>query len=170
MTQRGATLLEVMVVAVIMLALAAAFALPAYRDYARSRETSDAATRLAEDLEYLSRIAQNGVPNEGASLIVESDRPLSYRGYLGRPAGEDPRSSLRQVLLERTFPDVSLEGGRIGPGTPLLFADNGSAQYEVGGLVASQHQTVTFVLDPTGSGKSASVGLNLFTGAVTAAK
>lgn len=159
-------MVEVMLVAALILALAAAFGVPGYRSYAASRASADAATSLASDLAFLVRAAQNAGGNEGASLVIESQDPLSYRGYLGRPKSIDPNASLGATLLERTFPGVSLVGGPIDATTPLLFASNGSAQFVSGGNIAPQHQTIEFLLNCNAGGKTARVDLDLFTGAV----
>ncbi len=167
MKERGATLVEVMLVAALILALAAAFGVPGYRSYAASRASADAATTLASDLAFLVRAAQNAGGNQGASLVIESQDPLSYRGYLGRPTSVDPNAKLGAILIERTFEGVSLAGGPISTTTPLLFATNGSAQFVNGGNIAPQHQTIQFVLICCAGGKAAQVDLDLFTGAVT---
>jgi type II secretory pathway pseudopilin PulG len=163
---RGVTLLEAMIVAGLIVVLVAAIAPPAYRSYAESRASSDAATRLAADLAFLVRSAQNAGDNEGATLEIESINPLSYRGYLGRPRKIDPNAKLEQLLIERSFPGVVLSGGPINTATPLLFANNGSAQYESQDAIATQHQTISFSLASASGGRTAVVQLNLFTGAV----
>jgi type II secretory pathway pseudopilin PulG len=163
---RAVTLLETMIVVGLIVVLVAAIAPPAYRSYAESRASTDAATALAADLAFLVRSAQNASDNEGATLEIESTNPLSYRGYLGRPYKVDPNAKLEQLLIERTFPGVILSGGPIDPGTPLLFANNGSAQYESQNAIATQHQTIAFSLTSVSGGRTAVVQLNLFTGAV----
>jgi type II secretory pathway pseudopilin PulG len=152
-TSRGATLVEMTLVAALLLVLAAAFAVPGYRSYAHSRANRDAATVLASDLGLLVRAAQNAPDLQGSSLVVDSTTPLAYRGYLGRPKNLDPRTRLGRLLFERSFPNVSLASGPINAQTPLLFASNGSAQYETAAGVG-------------GSGKPATVTLDLYTGAV----
>jgi type II secretory pathway pseudopilin PulG len=163
---RAVTLMEAMIVAGLVVFLVAAIAPPAYRSYAESRASADAAIALAADLAFLVRSAQNAGNNEGATLEIESVNPLSYRGYLGRPRKIDPNAKLAQLLIERTFSGVILSGGPIDPATPLLFANNGSAQYESQDAIASQHQTISFVLTSASGGRTAAVQLNLFTGAV----
>ena len=166
MTRRGISYFELLVVLAIVIVLAGVVVVPAYRSYASSRAPADAAATLAEDLSLLERTAQNGKPNEGSSLIVVSASPLIYRCHRGRPANIDPNSSLGAMLVERRFPQVILAGGPIGVSTPLLFASNGSAQYQSGGAVAGQHAAVVFVLAPTSGRKTALVTLDLFTGAI----
>jgi type II secretory pathway pseudopilin PulG len=166
-SRRGISYIESMVVLAVIAVMLGAVVLPAYRSYSASRAPSDAAAALAEDLALLSRTAQNGEPNEGASLLIVSTDPLHYRGYRGRPVGIDPNSALGALVVERTFPGVVLAGGPISVTTPLLFASNGSAQYVSHGLVAGQHATVEFSLGHGPGGKPALVDLNLFTGSVT---
>lgn len=154
-----------MLVAALMLVLAAAFGIPGYRSYADSRANKDAAAVLASDLALLVRAAQNANDDAGASLVIESVTPFTYRGYLGRPKNIDPSTRLGKLLFERTFSSVTLGNSPIDPATPLLFASNGSVQYETAGTIAPQHQTIAFVLSG-GSGRAATVSLDLFTGAV----
>lgn len=162
---RGASLVEVTLVAALMLVLVMAFGVPGYRSYAASRASHDAATVLSSDLAFLVRAAQNASDGSGACLVIESAAPLSYRGYLGRPKKLDPNSHLGTVLFDRTFASVTLANSPIGTATALLFASNGSAQYESAGTIAPQHATIDFQL--RGSvGKAADVRLDLFTGAV----
>ena len=163
--QRGATLVEMTLVVVLLLVLVGAFGVPGYKSYAASRASADAASVLASDLAYLVRAAQNSPGDEGASLVIESMAPLHYRGYVGRPKKLDPGAKLETVLFDRTFSGVSLGDGAINTSTPLLFANNGSAQYETAGTVATQHATVQFLLSSP-AGKPATVELDLFTGAV----
>jgi type II secretory pathway pseudopilin PulG len=144
--QRGATLVELFVVIAIVTILTGLIIVPAYRSYVAARAPSDAAQVLAEDIALLERTAQNGHTNEGASLIILSTDPFVYRCHRGRPSSIDPNSALGALLVERRYPDVTLEGGPIGVSTPLLFASNGSAQYVSGGVVASQHATIAFAL------------------------
>jgi len=165
--QRGVTLVELFVVIAIITVLTGLVVVPAYRSYIAARGPSDAAQVLAEDLALLKRAAQNGHSNEGASLIIVSSDPLVYRCHRGRPSSVDPNSALGAVLVERRFPDVTLEEGPIGVSTPLLFASNGSAQYVSGGVPASQHATIAFALGQRHGGRIAHVDLNLFTGAVS---
>jgi hypothetical protein len=164
-SSRGATLVEMFAVVVLLLVLAGAFSVPGYRSYADSRASADAAAVLASDLGLLVRAAQNADDLQGSCLVVESMTPLTYRGYLGRPKNLDPRTRLGTLLFERTFPRVTLTGGPIDPRTPLLFASNGSAQYEEEGTIAPQHAAIDFVLSGA-SGKAATVTLDLYTGAV----
>jgi prepilin-type N-terminal cleavage/methylation domain-containing protein len=165
---RGVTLLEAMIVLAVIVVLIAFAGPPAYRSYAASRASADAANVLAADLALLSDAAKNSNDDQGATLLVESVNPFSYSGYLGRPAAIDPRTKLGGLLVRRSFPGVTLSGGPIGPATPLLFANNGSAQYETGGTVAPQHATLSFELTSGAGGRSAVVQLNLYTGAVQA--
>lgn len=167
MRQRGTTFIEMFVVIAIIAVLTGLVIVPAYRNYTAARAPSDAAQTLAEDLALLERTAQNGHANEGASLIVVSANPFAYRCHRGRPSSVDPNSALGALLVERNFPDVSLEGGPIDTSTPLLFASNGSAQYVSSGIIASQHATITFSLAPRRGSRVAHVDLNLFTGAVS---
>jgi type II secretory pathway pseudopilin PulG len=163
---RGATLVEMTLVAAILLLLAAAFGVPGYRSYADSRANRDAAAVLASDLSFLVRAAQNAPDEQGTTLVVESTAPFAYGGYLGRPRNLDPRTRLGTKLFERSFPHVHLSEDPINAQTPLLFASNGSAQYETAnGVIAPQHATIDFVLSG-GSGKPATVTLDLYTGAV----
>jgi len=167
MRQRGVTLVELFVVIAIITVLTGLVVVPAYRSYIAARGPSDAAEVLAEDLTLLERAAQNGHTNEGASLIIVSADPFVYRCHRGRPSSVDPNSALGAVLVERRFPDVTLEEGPIGVSTPLLFASNGSAQYVSDAGVASQHATIAFDLGQRHGGRTAHVDLNLFTGAVS---
>ena len=160
-------MLELTILAGLLFVLIGMVIAPQYRQYALSRASKDAATTLSADLAYLERAGQNSNAEEGSTLVVESTNPFSYRGYLGRPRSLDPSTKLEQVLLHRTFPGVRLSEGPIGIQTPLLFANNGSAQYETGGNIASQHQTIGFTLTSDTGGNSSLVQLNLFTGAVT---
>jgi len=162
---RGASLVEVTLVAALMLVLAMAFGVPGYRSYEASRASHDAATVLSSDLALLVRAAQNASDGTGACLIIESAAPLSYRGYLGRPKKLDPNSRLGTVLFDRTFARVTLANSPIGSATTLLFASNGSAQYESAGTIAPQHATIDFQLRAS-AGRAADVRLDLFTGAV----
>jgi predicted outer membrane repeat protein len=166
-TQRGTTLVEMFVVIAILTVLAGLVVVPAYRSYRVAREPSDAAQVLAEDLTVLERTAQNGHRNEGSSLIIVSANPLVYRCYRGRPSSVDPNSALGGLIVERRFPNVTLDGGPIGVSAPLLFASNGSAQYVTGGAIASQHATIAFALEQLHGGRTAHLNLNLFTGAVS---
>jgi prepilin-type N-terminal cleavage/methylation domain-containing protein len=166
-TPRGVTQLEMMVVAAIIAILAAALVVPSYRGYEAARAPIDAAATLAQDLAVLERAAQAGPRDEGATLIVVSDDPLVYRGYRGRPESLDPNSSLGAMLLERRFSTVRLAGGPIGMSTPLLFASDGRAQYMASGLLSDPHTTVEITLSQRPSGRTATVGLDLFTGAIS---
>ena len=168
-SQRGVSLAEMFVTVAILIVLAGALAVPAFRAYGQSRAAHDAAVALAEDIALTERAAQVDPQRGGASLIIESTAPLRYRCYLGRPTEIDPRSQLGTVIVARARDDASLVGGPIDPSTPLLFASNGSAQYVTGGTVASQHQTITLTVaareDPS---RTATVQLDLFSGAVVA--
>ena len=166
--RRGVTLLETLAVAAVISVLAAIAIVPAYRDYQLSRAARDAAQTLAQDLSLAERTAQNGGPYEGATLAVVSNDPFSYEVYRGRPQQLDPRSSLVALVVRRDFPGVSLSGGPISAGTPLLFADNGSAQYRAGGVWPDQHQTIELLLAPDGRAADlARVDLDLFSGTVS---
>ena len=167
MTQRGISYLEALVVVAMVAVLAATVVVPAYRSYLHSRAPRDAAATLAEDLGLLERVARNGTRDEGASLIIVSADPLVYRCYRGRPAGVDPSSSLRALLVERRFTDVALAASPIDAATPLLYASNGSAQYVEGGVIADQHSTIEFSLQQRPRGTTALVSVDLFTGAVS---
>ena len=167
MSRRGISSVELMVVLAVIAVLLCGFGIPAYRSYTQSRTPADAATTLAEELSLLVRSAQNGKLNEGSCLVVVSTNPLRYQGYAGRPTSIDPNSALGALLLDRSFPGVSLASGPIGPTTPLLFASNGSAQYVSHGTVAGQHATIEFSLSRGSDEKATRVDLNLFTGAVT---
>ncbi|HXW50389.1 MAG TPA: hypothetical protein VEJ41_00245 [Candidatus Acidoferrales bacterium] len=164
-TERGATVVEMTIVAVLLLVLVGAFGVPGYKSYAASRASADAASVLASDLAFLVRAAQNSPGDEGATLVIESMAPLHYRGYVGRPKQLDPSAKLETLLFDRTFSGVTLGEGSIDTSTPLLFANNGSAQYESAGAVSAQHATVQFLLSAP-AGKPATVELDLFTGAV----
>jgi type II secretory pathway pseudopilin PulG len=166
---RGVTLLEAMIAVAVIVVLIASAGLPAYRSYAAARASADAAEVLAADLALLSEAAKNSNDDQGATLLVESINPFSYSGYLGRPTAIDPRTKLGGLLVRRSFPGVMLRGGPIGPATPLLFANNGSAQYETGGTIALQHAMVSFELTSVAGGRTVVVRLNLYTGAVQAA-
>ena len=165
--QRGTTVVELMVVAAVLGVLAALLVVPAYSQYARARETSDAAAILAQDISYLERYAQDSAPFEGATLEVQSFDPLTYTAYAGRPSWLDAAWRIRGIIFKRTFSNVALNSRAWNGKSPLLFARNGSVQYVNAGGWADQHVTLTIVLssrlDPT---RTASVDLNPFTGAV----
>jgi Tfp pilus assembly protein PilE len=162
------SLIEAMVVVALVLVLTTAIAIPSYRSYASSRAAADAAATLAGDIGLLERAAQNSNAGEGSSLIVESDGPLRYSCYYGRPTVVDPSSSLGTLIVQRSFPEVVLSGGPISAATPLLFARNGSAQYvDATGKVAPQHATIEFALTSKDGARTVSVDLDLFTGAVS---
>jgi Tfp pilus assembly protein PilE len=167
MKRRGLSYIESLVVLAVVAVMLGAVVLPAYRTYAASRAAADAATTLAEDLALLARTAQNSKVNEGSTLLIVSADPLHYRGYRGRPASIDPNSALGTVVVDRSFSTVTLAGGPIGETTPLLFANNGSAQYMSHGAVAGQHTVIEFLLGTRPRGKTARVDLDLFTGSVT---
>ncbi len=133
-----------------------------------SRQVHDAAKTLGEDIALLERSAQNGARDEGATLWLTSDSPLSYACYRGRPESIDPKSHLQGLIVRRTFAHVALLAGAVNASTPLLFAGNGSAQYQVDGAMADPHGPVDFSLGPShGTGPSAHVILNPFTGSVS---
>lgn len=160
-------MIELLVVLALIALLATLLVIPNYRGYIAARAPHDAATTLAEDIALLERSAQNGARDEGATLLVNSDSPLSYSCYRGRPATLDPNSHLQGLLVRRTFAHVALLAGPINASTPLLFAGNGSAQYEVDGDIADQHQLLDFSLGPADeTGPNAHVILNPFTGSV----
>lgn len=169
-SQRGFTVLEVIVAAAITALIAVAVIVPAYPTYARARAARDAGATLAQDLELLERSAQNGVDMQGATLEIDSLSPLGYSCYHGRPAELDPHTTLGALIVRRTFPDVSLGTGPINTSTPLLFASNGSAQYFDGTQWVDQHgPPVEFALTPTSDpNHPVAVTLDLFTGEVTA--
>jgi Tfp pilus assembly protein PilE len=164
---KGSTLAEIMVVCALIAVLSFAIAVPAYRSYALARASTNAASVLASDVGLLSRSAQNARLDQGASLVVTSLDPFSYQGWIGRPAQLDPNSALSDLVVQRTFPGVALTAGPIDTSTPLLFANNGSAQYFAHGVLASQHQIVRFVLESTAGHRTTSVGVDLFTGAIS---
>lgn len=168
--QRAATLLEVLAVAGIIALVAVFVGIPPYATYARERQARDAADTLAQDLALLERSAQNG-EGAGATLEIDSVSPFAYSCYHGRPSDLDPRTALGALIVQRSFPGVSLGYGPINPQTPLLFASNGSAQYFDGTHWVDQHgPPIAFRLMPPGSGDShmLSVTLNMFTGEITA--
>lgn len=167
MTVRGLTQVEMMVVAAILVVLAAAVVVPSYRGYQAARAPSDAAATLAQDLAVLERAAQAGARDEGATLIVVTDDPLVYRGYHGRPESLDPNSTLGTMLFERRFNAVRLAGGPIASSTPLLFASDGRAQYVLSGLLSDPHAAIELTLSQRPSGRTTTVGLDLFTGAIS---
>ncbi len=160
-------MLELMVVAAVITVLAGAFVIPSYRSYQASRAPLDAAQRLAQDLAVLERAAQNGVRNEGATLVVVSADPLIYRCYRGRPESINPNSALGAMIVERRFPSVALTGEPIGVTTPLLFASDGTAQYVSSGLVSDPHTTIDLTINQRPAGTNATVTLDLLTGAVS---
>lgn len=165
---RAFTILELVVSCAMLAILALVAFLPRYAEYARARQVDDAATVLSQDVAYLERFAQNSEPYEGATIEVSSVDPLAYTCYSGRPSRIDPQSHIRDVLFSRSFPDVELEKGALGPQTPFLFAHNGSIQYAQHGEWADQHVPVTIELrsleDQT---RTASIAVDPFTGAVT---
>jgi prepilin-type N-terminal cleavage/methylation domain-containing protein len=163
---RGATLTEVLVVAAII-AVLAGIAVPSYRSYAAARAPAAASETLAADLSLLERLAENGKVDEGASLLVTSSDPFAYRGYRGRPTSVDPNSTLGVVVMERRFTDVRLVGGPIGITTPLLLATDGSAQYVASGVLSGRHGIVELTLTQRPSGTSATVTVDLLTGAIS---
>ena len=167
MSARGTTLTEVLIVAAIVAILAVAIAVPSYRSYVSARSPAAAAATLSADLALLERLAQNGKPNAGASLLVLSTDPFAYRGYVGRPTSVDPNSALGAVVMERRFAGVHLTGGPIGVSTPLLLATDGSAQYVASGLLSGRHGTVELTVSQAPSGTSAHVIIDLFTGAIS---
>jgi len=164
---RGAAYIELLVVLALIAVLTALVVIPNYRQYMASRQVRDAATTLAEDIALLERSAQNGARDEGATLWLTSNSPLSYSCYRGRPQSLDPNSHLQGLILRRTFAHVAV-AGPINASTPLLFAGNGSAQYQVDGAMADPHGPIDFSLGPRdGTEQSAHVILNPFTGSVS---
>ena len=169
MRRRGHTMIELVVVCAILAVIALVTVVPRYVEYARARQTGDAASILSQDIGYLERFAQNSEPFEGATIEIDSADPLKYTCYSGRPSGLDPQSHIRATLFVRSFPDVALGSGPLRRGSPLLFAHNGSIQYVDHGQWADQHQIVTIELRSRSDGKrAADVTVNLFTGGVTA--
>jgi len=161
------TTIELIFVCAILSILALLALLPRYVDYARARQVDDAATILSQDIAYLERFAQNSEPYEGATIEVESDDPLEYTCFSGRPARLDPLSHIRSALFVRSFADVALTPGPLGRNSALLFAHNGSIQYVAGQQWADQHAAVTIELrsrdDKAGI---ATLTVDPFTGAV----
>lgn len=169
-SERGYTVSELLIVCAILTVLACAMLIPQYDQYARTREVDDAGATLAQDIAFLERFAQNSEPYEGATIEVQSDDPLQYICYSGRPSGLDPQSHIRAELLTRSFGDVALSPGALSRNSPLLFAHNGSVQYVTGNQWTDQHVPVTISLrSRVDRSRSASVSLNPFTGAVSAA-
>ena len=166
---RGFTLLELVTVVAVVSVLAALAVIPAYRSYSAARAADDAAQTLAQDISLAERVAQNGGAFAGATIQVVSAHPLAYECLRGRPSDADPQSSLGEVVVRRQFDGVALVGGPIGTATPLLFASNGSAQFQQpDGTWPDQHQTIQILLSPAGdTTRSAAVALDLFTGAVS---
>ena len=165
---RAYALVEVTVVVLILAGLAALL-IPSYVLYAHAREVDDAAVVLAQDIAYLERFAQNSEPYEGATIEVQSDDPLQYTCYSGRPSGMDPQSHIRDVLFVRTYVHVMLLPGALHRNGPLLFAHNGSVQYVADHKWADQHVPVTIQLESLSQRhRTASIGLDPFTGAVAA--
>jgi prepilin-type N-terminal cleavage/methylation domain-containing protein len=170
MAQRGMTLVELLVAIAIAVLFTIAVVIPTFMMYARARAARDAADALAQDIALLERSAQNGVTMQGATLEIDSASPLIYSCYHGRPAYLDPNTSLGALIVQRSFPGVSLGSGPVNAATPLLFASNGSAQYYDGTRWVDQHgPPVVFTLTPVSdSGHPVAVTLNLFTGEVSA--
>jgi prepilin-type N-terminal cleavage/methylation domain-containing protein len=167
---RGFSLVELLAVLCLLTILAALVVIPAYFNYSRAREVGDAAAILAQDIAYLERFAQDSAPYEGATIEVESDDPLSYTCYSGRPSSLDPQSYIRDALQHRVFNNVALTPGALSAISPLLFARNGSVQYVTGGQWNNQHVPVSIELSSTlDPSRTSIVGLNPFTGAVSSA-
>jgi Tfp pilus assembly protein PilE len=165
---RGAAYIELLVVLALIMLLATLVIIPSYRQYVASRQVHDAATTLAEDMALLERSAQNGARDEGATLWLTSGNPLTYSCYRGRPESLDPNSHLQGLIVRRTFPHVALLAGPVNASSPLLFAGNGSAQYQVDGAMADSHEVVDFSLGPAdGTKQTAHVILNPFTGSIS---
>lgn len=166
---RAFTVFEVLAVCAVLGVLGAIAVIPTYRSYQAARAAGDAAQTLAQDISFAERVAQNSGPFEGATIEIISANPLVYECYHGRPSAIDPRSSLGDLLVRRSYDNVQLAGGPIDATTPLLFASNGSAQFEqADGTWPEQHQTIHIVLAPTGDASRAIVvGLDLFTGTVS---
>ena len=169
--RRAFTLLELVVVCAIFSVLALAVVIPQYSSYSRAREVGDAAAILSGDIAYLERFAQNSEPFEGATIEVQSDDPLAYTCYSGRPSSLDPQWRIRDVLIARSFGDVALVPGALHRGGPLMFAHNGSVQYVSGNQWADQHAPVTIELRSRADrSRLATVRLEPFTGAVSASQ
>lgn len=161
------TLLESMVVLALFGILLTMAIPPTLRDYARSRSARDASARVAQDIALLERVAQDGGAHAGATLIITSPQPLNYACYRGRPAADAPGWRLGDLIVQRSFPDVSLAAGSVGQAGALLFARNGSVQVKEGDVWVDQHQTLTITLvSGDQPAASANVDLNLFTGGV----
>jgi type II secretory pathway pseudopilin PulG len=166
--RRAFSVLELMVVAGLLAILAAMIVIPAYSRYTRGRQAEDAAAELAQDISYLERYAQDSAPYEGATIEVQTNDPLTYTCYSGRPSYMDPQSYIRGVLFVRQFPDVALIPGALSRRSPLLFARNGSVQYVAANQWADQHVPVTFELvSRLDKSVTVEVGLNPFTGAAS---
>ena len=162
------TTIELLVTCAILTIIALLAVLPRYVEYARARQTGDAASILSQDIGYLERFAQNSEPFEGATIEIDSADPLQYTCYSGRPSGLDSQSHIRSTLFVRSFPDVSLGSGPLRRGTPFLFAHNGSIQYVDHGQWADQHEIVTIELrSRVDEKRTADVTVNPFTGGVT---
>jgi type II secretory pathway pseudopilin PulG len=166
--QRAATLLEVLTVAGIIAVVALFIGIPSYASYARERQARDAASTLAQDLALLERSAQND-EGAGATLEIDSASPFAYSCYHGRPSNLDPRTTLGGLIVQRSFPGVTLGYGPIGKNTPLLFASNGSAQYFDGVHWVDQHgPPIAFTLTPASyQSGAAAVTLDMFTGEIS---
>jgi Tfp pilus assembly protein PilE len=169
MNLRGASLIEVLVVCAIAAVLASLVVIPAYDRFARARAVDDAAEILAQDVGLLERFAQNSAPFEGATIEVESEDPLQYSAYSGRPRQMDPQSHIVALLFERRFSDVRLIPGALGRNSAMLFARNGSVQYIAGGQWADQHNPVLILLQSTAdTGRQAVISIDPFSGSVSA--
>jgi hypothetical protein len=166
---RGASLIEALVVCAIVAMLASLIVIPAYDRFARARAVDDAAAILAQDVGLLERFAQNSAPFEGASIEVQSEDPLHYIAYSGRPNLLDPQSHIVALLFERRFSYVRLLPGALGRNSPMLFPRNGSVQYIAGGRWADQHDPALIRLQSTADpSRQAAVSIDPFTGSVTA--
>jgi hypothetical protein len=167
-SQRAATVLEVLAVAGIIALIALFIGIPSYATYARERQARDAASTLAQDIALLERSAQND-EGAGATLEIDSTSPLAYSCYHGRPSNLDPRTTLGALIVQRSFPDVTLGDGPINASTPLLFASNGSAQYFDGTQWVDQHgPPIAFTLTPPADHyHAAAVTLDMFTGEIS---
>jgi prepilin-type N-terminal cleavage/methylation domain-containing protein len=166
--QRGFSLFELLASCAIVAILASLLVIPSYVKYAQARQIDDASAILAQDIGYLERFAQDSDPLEGATIEVQSDDPLRYTCYSGRPSLMDPQSRIRDVLIVRDFPDVRIVPGALSHASPLLFARNGSIQYVADGQWNDQHQTFSIELQSkVEAGRTSYLTVDPFTGGVS---
>jgi prepilin-type N-terminal cleavage/methylation domain-containing protein len=167
--RRGFSLFEMLASCAVIAVLASLLVIPSYIRYTKAREVDDASSILAQDIGYLERFAQDSDPLEGATIEVQSDDPLRYTCYSGRPSLMDPQSHIRDVLIVRDFPNVRIEPGALDHASPLLFARNGSLQYVSGGDWNDQHEAFSIELQSrVEPGRTASLSVDPFTGGVSA--